>query len=124
MDVESMLVGFGTCLICCAVLFAVVQRDYTKRLNDMSSQISTSTSLNEQLRTTNSDLERRNVELTATIDGLGKQISDDNKRNQQTIAGLKNTIAEISGGISSASGTVEEVIKRINDIKIEIGNLK
>lgn len=124
MDVESMLVGFGICLICCAVLFAVVQRDYTKRLNDMSSQISTSTSLNEQLRTKNSDLERRNVELTATVDGLSKQISDDNKRNQQTIAGLKSTIAEISSGISSASGTVEEVIKRIDDIKIEVGNLK
>jgi predicted RNase H-like nuclease (RuvC/YqgF family) len=125
MNVKAMLVGFCSCLIiCCVLFFTIIQRGYNKRLDNMSSEVSSSTSINEQLRATNTDLERRNIELTATVDGLSKQISEDNRRNQQTIAGLKSTITEISSGISSASGSVGEVIKKLGDIKVEVGSLK
>jgi hypothetical protein len=103
--------------------YFVAKGQFDKRFNAVSNELATSKSLNNDLRTANTELQAANSQSTATVERLKQQLSSDNRRFNATIEGLKSAIGETAAGLGSTTDVIQSVIEGLDGIKSLIRSL-
>lgn len=140
--IRKIIICIIVCIACFSTGFILSNRiskaGYNKSIVGLSKSLADSKDLNIELKSTNKELGELNLQLeTRTgelelrisedsnrITKLQQQLSDSNKRNQDLINGITSAIGTIENGLSESGDIIQEVIGRLDKIKLLIQQLK
>lgn len=111
------------CFVAFVIVFFIFQGRYTAKIDQISNELSTYRTANQQLRTNNTLLTDTNKELTERVGILEKQIDADNRANQERLEVIGSTLETIAIGLANARGNLHAIIEGIEQIKRLIESL-
>ena len=112
----AICIGIGLVLGIAGCYF-VAKGQFDRQYQLMSDKLAASQSIDNDLRTANTELQTNNSRSTATIKRLQGQIDTDNSRFNATINGLKDSIGQTAAGLGEATDAIQGVIDLLDRIK-------
>jgi len=140
--IRKIIICIVVCITCFSTGFILSNRiseaGYNKSIIGLSKSIADSKVINDNLTRTNKELGKLNIQFETRIGELEQRISEDssrftklqqqlsdsNKRNQELINGISIAIGTIENGLGESGDIIQEVIGRIDKIKLLIQQLK
>jgi len=125
--IKWVLISFGVCIIFFFIGFIcatnISNGKFNKQIESLSDTIKTGEDVNRELRKANIELATRNKFVEGRITDLNEQLADNNRRYQESLNGIKFSLATISRELGSSKDIIQGVIEGLEQIKILIRSL-